>query len=746
MNSCTKGISFVGLGLHDILTLAYWRNVLHGTDIEFPEYDYTTPLGEECMLPYMAMWIDNECRVLPFRGVRPWNLWAVYPIDMSTLFYSDGDTTLTDIDTSDSKSHSEAQVVLDDPQAVDRRQFDPNTQTKDADMTLAQNDLSDPKSCSEAQVALNNSKGPYAPVLRIVIIKCTTMRSMQAQYKCISQVGTSPKTPLTHVGGHMDGNTCLAGMLVPPLLWLASHGQFRSSIYTSDPLIETYAALFYAQPKEYKGPKYETCVLSGTNLSSWFSTQSEFLHKDSKLLSLHSDCLSVLPYSSPILSLESSVARCHTATVAAFHLKPWMPGWCPWGDDCCFIHDSKLEWAPAPDHGSSGWSTPSSTTLVGSNYKPLYNGTTTSAAEPGTAICSSSSQSVHCWGYIQCLCPRSGNNCKFIHPVDIVPLPRNGACGYLTQVCPLKRPEVDKLPVSQPCGRSTVTHRTAPPTGDEGPVPMVEAKHACHDHAAHPSLLPLPLPTPFTSKIMQEGRLMPLSSLHGTQRGVHEDMGHTAVYHPSPMSAPPTPFVQKGGTQCLPPPDPPFSPVHTTTFVQKGAGTHKGWCAHPGPFSVGDTSPAPHTLHFPPLRLHAHPQPLSSHVLPHLHMPGGEGGKVHLPNPQGHKRDGMHTTLPLIHYKHSSVLSMMRGSHFIWERTRHCGNGPQNVWVKVQWYHLGKDVVRKVQDLPTNMTTHGVPGLERLWTWTPKFLGKGPVVPLRKGWCEIGPRPGCIVL
>ncbi|KAH9038059.1 hypothetical protein EDB85DRAFT_1888119 [Lactarius pseudohatsudake] len=286
---------------------------------------------------------------------------------------------------------------------------------------------------------------------------------------------------------------------------------------------------------------------------------------------------------------------------------------------------------------------------------------------------------------------------------------------------------------------------------------------------------------------------------HSCRRGADEDMGHTAVYHPSPMSAPPTPFVQKGGTQCLPPPDPPFSPVHTTTFVQKGAGTHKGWCAHPGPFSVGDTSPAPHTLHFPPLRLHAHPQPLSSHVLPHLHMPGGEGGKVHLPNPQGHKRDGMHTTLPLIHYKHSSVLSMMRGSHFIWERTRHCGNGPQNVWVKVQWYHLGKDVVRKVQDLkpasappghtsmmrgshfiwertrhcgngpqnvwvkvqwyhlgkdvvrkvqdlPTNMTTHGVPGLERLWTWTPKFLGKGPVVPLRKGWCEIGPRPGCIVL
>ncbi|KAH9042404.1 hypothetical protein EDB84DRAFT_1436381 [Lactarius hengduanensis] len=73
---------------------------------------------------------------------------------------SDADTTLAEIDTSDSKSHSEAQVVLDNPQAIDRCQFDPSTQTKDADMTLAQNDLSDPKSCSEAQVALNDGKGP----------------------------------------------------------------------------------------------------------------------------------------------------------------------------------------------------------------------------------------------------------------------------------------------------------------------------------------------------------------------------------------------------------------------------------------------------------------------------------------------------------------------------------------------------------------------------------------------------------
>ncbi|KAH9065173.1 hypothetical protein EDB83DRAFT_2315224 [Lactarius deliciosus] len=144
------------------------RNVLRGTDTEFPEYDYLTPLGEECTLPYMAMWVDNECRVLPFRGVRPRMPWAVYPVDRRRFDAStqtddaDADTTLTEIDTPDSKSRSYAQVVLDDPQATDRRQFDASTQTKDTDMTLAGNDplASDSKLCSEAQVALDDGKGP----------------------------------------------------------------------------------------------------------------------------------------------------------------------------------------------------------------------------------------------------------------------------------------------------------------------------------------------------------------------------------------------------------------------------------------------------------------------------------------------------------------------------------------------------------------------------------------------------------
>lgn len=131
-------------------------------------------------------------------------------------------------------------------------------------------------------------------------------------------------------------------------------------------------------------------------------------------------------------------------------------GWCPWGDDCCFIHDPALEWVPPPDRGSSGRSTPSSTTLVGGTYKPAPapNYTMNGAAEPNTIVRSSSSQSAHCWGYIQGLCPHSADTCKFLHPSNVLPYikytpclswPR---CGYPTQECPLKHPQVDKLPTS----------------------------------------------------------------------------------------------------------------------------------------------------------------------------------------------------------------------------------------------------------------------------------------------------------
>ncbi|KAI9434402.1 hypothetical protein H4582DRAFT_1979734 [Lactarius indigo] len=182
-------------------------------------------------------------------------------------------------------------------------------------------------------------------------------------------------------------------------------------------------------------------------------------------------------------------------------------GWCPWGDDCCFIHDSELEWVPAPDRGSSGRSTPSSTTLVGGNYNPSHNGTVTTVAEPGTAVRSSSSQSAHCWGYIQGLCPHSGDKCKFVHPADTVPYikytpcltwPR---CGYPTQVCPLKHPQVDKLPMSQPRGRPTVGHATTPVV-PQPQTPFIRAPYAGEQ--------PCPLAFPITADPMTLYGAVPL--------------------------------------------------------------------------------------------------------------------------------------------------------------------------------------------------------------------------------------------
>ncbi|KAF8274649.1 hypothetical protein EI94DRAFT_1793944 [Lactarius quietus] len=129
-------------------------------------------------------------------------------------------------------------------------------------------------------------------------------------------------------------------------------------------------------------------------------------------------------------------------------------GRCPWGDDCCFIHDPALEWVFPPERGSSGRSPPGSTTLVD---------TMAGAAEPGAASRSSSSQSAHCWGYIQGLCPRPDETCKFIHPPNVVPYikytpcltwPR---CGYPTQACPLKHPASRQGPNTRTARRPAAT-------------------------------------------------------------------------------------------------------------------------------------------------------------------------------------------------------------------------------------------------------------------------------------------------
>jgi hypothetical protein len=165
------------------------------------------------------------------------------------------------------------------------------------------------------------------------------------------------------------------------------------------------------------------------------------------------------------------------------------------------IHDPDLEWVSVPDR-SSGRSTPSSTTFVGSK----------SAAVPGKTLVESdadasrsvSSRSAHCWGYIQGLCPHTDEGCRYVHPTDILPcafpsnccfrgmysliclLLRTGIvdikytpcltwprCGYPAQACPLKHPQVDKLPM--PIQQLEQQLYTTPNVNTVAPQPQTNA-------------------------------------------------------------------------------------------------------------------------------------------------------------------------------------------------------------------------------------------------------------------------------
>jgi len=129
-------------------------------------------------------------------------------------------------------------------------------------------------------------------------------------------------------------------------------------------------------------------------------------------------------------------------------------GWCPWGDECGFIHDPELGWVP-PLERTSGSSTPNSSTLGGSK-SGLYDTAIDVVIDPRRSV---SSKSAHCWGYIQGICPHS-DTCRYLHPTDIVPYikytpcltwPR---CGFPARDCPLKHLQVDD--------KVTSTHRTQP--------------------------------------------------------------------------------------------------------------------------------------------------------------------------------------------------------------------------------------------------------------------------------------------
>ncbi|KAI9428664.1 hypothetical protein H4582DRAFT_2066770 [Lactarius indigo] len=153
--------------IHERNELMRERNTILGTDVEFPEYDYINPPSDDSTLPYMALWINNECRVLPFRRVRP--SWAQYPVDHiiqrrrfdASTQTENADTTPVEVDASELTSCSEEQV-LDEPikyaNAIQSCQFNPNTRTNDADVTMVENELSDSKSHSVAQVVLDDDK------------------------------------------------------------------------------------------------------------------------------------------------------------------------------------------------------------------------------------------------------------------------------------------------------------------------------------------------------------------------------------------------------------------------------------------------------------------------------------------------------------------------------------------------------------------------------------------------------------
>ncbi|KAH9036589.1 hypothetical protein EDB85DRAFT_1888745 [Lactarius pseudohatsudake] len=136
----------------------------------------------------------------------------------------------------------------------------------------------------------------------------------------------------------------------------------------------------------------------------------------------------------------------------------------------------------------------------------------------------------------------------------------------------------------------------------QGPAvldPAAEVKHACHvsNWACKERRTPTP-PTPPSSrspspttrpphsrrKGMQEGRPMPLP--WRAERGARGYGAHGSM-PPFPHICA-TLFTQKGGAQCLPPPDPPFSPVRTTPFARKG-----GTRGHTAPVAPHPPSPCP---------------------------------------------------------------------------------------------------------------------------------------------------------
>ncbi|KAH9018408.1 hypothetical protein EDB84DRAFT_1626587 [Lactarius hengduanensis] len=125
--------------------------------------------------------------------------------------------------------------------------------------------------------------------------------------------------------------------------------------------------------------------------------------------------------------------------------------------------------------------------------------------------------------------------------------------------------------------------------GGMGPVPVAEAKRACHNWVckerktptlpAPPSTPPAPLAHPIRGR-----RPSPPCIERGARGGAHHDKGRTA---PPPVSAPPR-SRGRGAHNARRPPTPPFSPVRTTTFARKG-----GARGHTAPVAPRPPFPCP---------------------------------------------------------------------------------------------------------------------------------------------------------
>lgn len=211
-------------------------------------------------------------------------------------------------------------------------------------------------------------------------------------------------------------------------------------------------------------------------------------------------------------------------------------GWCPWGDECGFIHDPQLGWVP-PLERTSGSSTPNSSTL-GGNKSGLPDKTAIDVAVDSHR--SVSSKSAHCWGYIQGICPHL-DTCKYLHPADIVPYIKytpcltHPRCGYPARDCPLKHPQVDKLiPARQTQPSSTLSTTPIVPQARSATAPRAETSDVplSPQHHSQPPFMTPALFTPVGGLVIPHDEAYASAKLHHRPTAPSAEMFSPAPVRP----------------------------------------------------------------------------------------------------------------------------------------------------------------------------------------------------------------------